>query len=45
MVEEKAAKTKVSVVRTQNRIEGVKKAIRLLKSNSFQGKAIWKLII
>ena len=40
MVEEKVMKTKVSIVRTQNRTEGVKKAIALLKSNPFQGKAI-----
>jgi len=40
MVEEKVMKTKVSVVRTQNRIEGVKKAIALLKSNPFQGKTV-----
>ena len=40
MVEEKVMKTKVSVVRTQNRTEGVKKAIDLLKSNPFQGKAV-----
>ena len=40
MVEEKVMKTKVSIVRTQNRTEGVKKAIDLLKSNPFQGKAV-----
>ena len=40
MAEEKVVKTKISVVRTQNRIEGVKKAIGLLKSNPFQGKAV-----
>ena len=40
MAQEKIVKTKVSVVRTQNRIEGVKKAIGLLKSNPFQGKAV-----
>jgi len=32
--------TRVSIVRTRNRIEGVKKAIGLLKSNPFQGKAV-----
>ena len=40
MAEEKIVKTKVSVVRTQNRTEGVKKAIDLLKFNPFQGKAV-----
>src|SRR5271157_4205319 len=40
MVKGEVVKTKVSVVRTQNRIEGVKKAIVLLQSNPFQGKAV-----
>jgi len=33
-------KTKISIVRTRNRIEGVKQAVDLLKSNPFQGKAV-----
>ena len=32
--------TKISLVRTRNRIEGVKKAVELLKSNPFQGKFV-----
>ncbi len=33
-------KTRISVVRTRNRIGGVKKSIELLRSNPFQGKAV-----
>ena len=33
-------KTKISLVRTRNRIAGVKQAISLLKTNPFQGKTV-----
>ena len=33
-------KTKISLVSTRNRIEGVKKAVDLLKTNPFQGKFV-----
>jgi uncharacterized protein (DUF362 family) len=39
-MEEGVVKTRISVVRTGNRITGVKKAIDLLRSNPFGGKAV-----